>query len=223
MTGQALPVNLYDQGVAPSPPPIVVKLGGSVVRSSELQAWLDAIASSPRPIVVVPGGGALADEVRASQAELGFGDGAAHRMALLAMDQLAWAIAGLRPGFEVGGTEASLRRSLDRGRVAVWAPYSLVASRRDIPQSWTVTSDSLALWLARRLGAGRCYVIKSIERQRAEFSAVELARDGVVDSAFPAMLRDSGLPAILLGRGDQAAFAASLSDRREGICGATID
>ena len=60
---------------------------------------------------------------------------------------------GLRAGFEVGDTEDALRASLAHGRVAVWAPYGLVAGRSDIPQSWTMTSDSLALWLARRLGA----------------------------------------------------------------------
>ena len=47
---------------------------------------------------------------------LGFGDAAAHRMALLAMDQLAWAIAGLRQGFTVGATEAELRDALERGQ-----------------------------------------------------------------------------------------------------------
>ncbi|MGB6908113.1 MAG: uridylate kinase [Methyloceanibacter sp.] len=213
---------IVEQRLAPAPRPVVVKLGGSVVRSSELQAWLDAIAASARPIVVVPGGGALADEVRVSQAELGFGDGAAHRMALLAMDQLAWAVAGLRPGLEVGDTEAALRRSLDQGRVAVWAPYALVAGRTDIAQSWTVTSDSLALWLARRLGAERCFVSKSVHRQRAAFSSEPLARDGVVDAAFPAMVKDAGLPISLLGRGDQAAFAQYLATD-EGSCGAIID
>jgi 5-(aminomethyl)-3-furanmethanol phosphate kinase len=203
--------------------PVVVKLGGSVVRSPELPAWLDAVAASELPIVIVPGGGALADEVRAAQARLGFGDGAAHRMALLAMDQLAWAVAGLRAGFEVGDTEEALRASLDHGRVAVWAPYSLVAGRSDIPQSWTVTSDSLALWLARRLGAACCYVIKSIDRRGAMFSAGQLARDGVVDEAFPAMVKDVGFPVFLLGRGDQEAFASCLSDKSRRSCGATID
>jgi len=219
---QALTTTLGERRLAPEPRPVVVKLGGSVIRSPELQAWLDAIAASARPIVVVPGGGALADEVRVAQAELGFGDGAAHRMALLAMDQLAWAVAGLRPGLEVGDTEAALRRSLDRGRVAVWAPYALVAGRTDIAQSWTVTSDSLALWLGRRMGAERCFVIKSIRRQRAAVSAEQLARDGVVDAAFPAMVKDAGLPISLLGRGDQAAFAHYLATG-EGNCGAIID
>ncbi|HSD93366.1 MAG TPA: uridylate kinase [Methyloceanibacter sp.] len=202
--------------------PIVVKLGGSVIRSDALVPWLDAIAAVTRPIVIVPGGGALADEVRACQSQLGFGDRAAHRMALLAMDQLAWAVAGLRPGFAVGTTEAELRAVLGRGEVAVWAPCDLVAERSDLEASWRLTSDSLALWLAARLGAPRCYLIKSIERRAAQMSAGQLARDGVVDAAFPDMLRESGVSAILLGRGDQQSFAACLTGQAE-RCGAAIE
>jgi dihydroneopterin aldolase len=192
--------------------PVVVKLGGSVVRSAELHPWLDAIAGARIPIVVVPGGGALADEVRACQSQLGFGDRAAHRMALLAMDQLAWAVAGLRPGFTVGATEPELRAALERGSVAVWAPYALVAERTDLEESWRLTSDSLALWLAGRIGAACCYLIKSIARTGKGASAAQLARDGVVDAAFPIMLKETGVAAVLLGRGDQPAFAASLAD-----------
>ena len=200
---------------------IVVKLGGSVVRSSELQSWLDAIAQGAGRVVVVPGGGALADEVRSSQSSLGFGDEAAHRMALLAMDQLAWAVAGLRSGFEVGDTEQALRDALERNQVAVWAPYTFVSGRSDIPQSWTVTSDSLALWLSGQLGAGSCYVIKSIARKFAAIGADQLARDGVVDAAFPSMLRQTAVNAYLLGRSDQTSFAKMLAGA--GACGASID
>jgi aspartokinase-like uncharacterized kinase len=205
--------------------PIVVKLGGSVVRSAELPRWLDAIAAAPAQVIVVPGGGALADEVRTCQAHLGFGDASAHRMALLAMDQLAWAVAGLRQGFEVGATEADLWAALDRGSVGVWAPYALIAERTDIEESWRLTSDSLALWLAGRIGAQRCYLIKSIARQQTRMGAEQLARDGIVDTAFPAMLKDAGVPAVLLGRGDQEAFAASLSGigAEASSCGAEID
>jgi dihydroneopterin aldolase len=201
--------------------PVVVKLGGSVVRSAELHAWLDAIAYARTAIVVVPGGGALAAEVRACQSQLGFGDRAAHRMALLAMDQLAWAVAGLRPGFTVGATEPELRAALERGSVAVWAPYALVTERSDLEESWRLTSDSLALWLAGRIGAKRCYLIKSIARTGKHASAAQLARDGIVDAAFPAMLQDTGVAAVLLGRGDQPAFASALAE--DAACGAAID
>jgi aspartokinase-like uncharacterized kinase len=201
--------------------PVVVKLGGSVVRSAELSAWLDVIAAARARIVVVPGGGALADEVRACQSQLGFGDRAAHRMALLAMDQLAWAVAGLRPGFGVGATEEELRAALESGSVAVWAPYVLVAERTDLEESWRLTSDSLALWLAGRIGAARCYLIKSIARTGKGASAAQLARDGIVDAAFPAMLEDTGVAAVLLGRGDQSAFTSALAEGA--ACGAAID
>ena len=201
--------------------PIVVKLGGSVIRSPDLSNWLDVIAAAPGPVVVVPGGGALADEVRTCQQQLGFGDAAAHRMALLAMDQLAWAVAGMRPGLEVVATEDALHEAIDRGHMAVWAPYTLIADRADVEANWRLTSDSLALWLAGRLGARRCYLIKSISRKSASFSAAQLARDGVVDEAFPSMLAETGVATSLLGRGDQQALAACLADNGPG--GASIE
>jgi len=98
----------------------------------------------------------------------------------------------------------------------------LIAERTDIEESWRITSDSLALWLARRLGARCCYLIKSIARKpQKQVSAAQLARDCVVDAAFPAMLKEGGVSAVLLGRLDQAAFAAALSG--DGACGAEID
>jgi aspartokinase-like uncharacterized kinase len=224
MKGHALRAGAPPSRVAVEARPVVVKLGGSVVRSPELPSWLDVIAASPQPIIVVPGGGALADEVRACQSHLGFGDASAHRMALLAMDQLAWAVAGLRQGLEVGATEADLQAALDRGSVAVWAPYALIAERTDIEESWRLTSDSLALWLASRVGASRCYLIKSILRQRKRLGAEQLAREGIVDEAFPSVLKESRVPSFLLGRGDQDAFASALA--RPGCaesCGAEID
>lgn len=190
--------------------PLVVKLGGSVVRSGALTSWLEVIAGTNAPIIIVPGGGALADEVRSCQQQLGFGDASAHRMALLAMDQLAWAVAGLRPGFEVGTTEEVLRAILGRGHVAVWAPSALIAGRTDIEATWRLTSDSLALWLAGKLGADTCYLIKSVAGMRGTRGAQALASEGVVDEAFPAMLAGSGIRAVIFGQGDQQALAGKL-------------
>jgi hypothetical protein len=46
----------------------------------------------------------------------------------------------------------------------------------------------------------------------------------VVDAAFPDMLKDTGVKAFLLGRGDQHAFTASLGGPDQvGSCGAEID
>ena len=205
--------------------PIVVKLGGSVVRSAELAAWLDAIARRRVPIVVVPGGGALADEVRACQAALGFGDRAAHRMALLAMDQLAWAVAGLRQGFAVGATEAELARRARARRGGGLGALRLdrrAHRHRGILAAHLRQSGALA---RGRIGAARCYLIKSIARARATARAPrQLARDGIVDAAFPDMLKETGVPAVP-ARPRRPAGLRRRACRRGGPirCGAEID
>lgn len=192
-------------------PLAVVKLGGSIVRGGTLMGWLDVIMSARRPIVVVPGGGALADEVRQCQRDLGFGDATAHRMALLAMDQLAWAIAGMRPGYEVGTSFEELRTGLKRGHVVVWAPSAFLAGRTDVEATWRLTSDSLALWLAEKLGAASCCVVKSAPLAHGPLSADTLRRDGIVDEAFPEMLGESGVATAIFGRGDERGLAAFLA------------
>lgn len=196
----------------PSDAPLtVVKLGGSVVRGTALAGWLDIIGDAQRPIVLVPGGGALADEVRGCQRRLGFSDATAHRMALLAMDQLAWAIAGLRSGYAVGTTLEELCGTLQDGRVAVWAPAAFIAGRPDVEATWRLTSDSLALWLAGKLEAAACCVVKSAAIARGTVSAPTLSRKGIVDEAFPAMLAETDVVTTMFGRGDETALAAYLS------------
>lgn len=214
--GGPLLKNLVRASVADAGGPVVVKLGGSVIRSPGLSKWLDVIATAPGPTVIVPGGGALANEVRSCQQQLGFGDPTAHRMALLAMDQLAWAVAGMRSGLNVVATEDALHEAIDRGQVAVWAPYTLISERSDVEANWRLTSDSLALWLAGRLGARSCYLIKSITRKSASLDAAQLVREGVVDEAFPAMLAETGMPTSLLGRGDQQELATCLANKAPG-------
>lgn len=76
--------------------------------------------------------------------------GDARRVALLALDQAAWAMAG-----PLGLTVADSRTELDwataERRAVVWAPTRLVADDPDVPAD----PLALALWLAGRLGAER--------------------------------------------------------------------
>ena len=48
-----------------------------------------------------------------------------------------------------------------------------------------MTSDSLALWLAARIRARRCVLVKSADATPGR-NAAALARLGLVDAAFPA-------------------------------------
>jgi dihydroneopterin aldolase len=177
---------------------IIVKVGGSHAFSKHLAAWLDALMLVAGRVVIVPGGGPFADAVRTAQPTMGFDDLAAHRMALLAMEQFGCALAGLRRSLSPAGSVAAIRAALRAGAVPVWAPTRMVLNAKDVPTSWDVTSDSLAAWLAGVLGA------------KLLLRAADLAARGVVDPCFPRFLAASGARAYLGGPSDHATFAAAV-------------
>lgn len=78
---------------------LVVKLGGSLYNTAELQHWLTTLEkySKQQSILIVPGGGPFAEHVRTAQNLHHFDDNHAHHMALLAMTQFAILIAGIEP------------------------------------------------------------------------------------------------------------------------------
>jgi aspartokinase-like uncharacterized kinase len=163
---------------------IVLKLGGSLAEGDGPRSWLDAVSAAGGGTVVVPGGGAFADAIRREQRRLGFSERAAHRMALLAMEQYGEILNDLMPSLVPCRTIAEMRRATSERHVAVWLPAEMALADRSIPESWDVTSDSLAAWLARRLGAQALVLVKSAAAPRP-LDPVALASQGLVDMAFP--------------------------------------
>ena len=198
----------------------VIKLGGSHAFAPHLPRWIEAIAMHRGRIVLVPGGGPFADAVRAAQPKMGFDDGAAHRMALLAMEQYGCALASGRKRFSLAETRAAIDRALALRQVPVWLPTRMVLAAPEIPWSWDVTSDSLAAWLAGKIGARRLLLVKH-DATAGTVRARELLRRGVVDKAFPRFLRASRIPAIVLGPANHAALGDLI--RGTASVGAQID
>lgn len=165
----------------------VVKLGGSLIDAAELRSCLGAVAERLRPCLVVPGGGPFADAVRAAQARLGVDDLAAHRMAILAMQQYGLLLQALEPRLRLVERAAEIAALVHERAAGVWLPWAMAGRDGSIPASWDVTSDSLALILATRLGAARLLLVKAAAVPGAAPSLAELARAGLVDAAFPGL------------------------------------
>lgn len=161
----------------------VVKLGGSHAFSPHLLAWLRAIEAVAGRAILVPGGGPFADAVRTAQPAMGFDDVAAHDMALLAMAQYGRALVALGRGLVMADSLGAMHAALAVARVPVWSPMAMLRDA-DIPASWAVTSDSLALFLARLLNAERVVLVKP-RAAAADANFPELVREGLVDEAFP--------------------------------------
>lgn len=165
----------------------VIKVGGSLTGDPGLPQWLAALAGH-RNAVVVPGGGPFADTVRTSQARWGFDDATAHHMALLAMTQYGLQLCALEPRLCAAADSGAIHRTLEYGRVPVWIPERMAAAEPTLARDWSVTSDSLAAWLADRLGADGLLLIKSAPGPYPE-TPEALAAAGLVDAAFPRYCR----------------------------------
>jgi aspartokinase-like uncharacterized kinase len=180
----------------------VAKLGGSYAFSPALRSWLGAIAGAGG-IVIVPGGGPFADVVRETQPKMGFDDRAAHAMALLAMAQFGNALASIGGdlGFAIAESRAEIEHALAERRIPVWSPYAVLRGASDVPASWAVTSDSLALWLAETIGAPQVLLIKSRAAPQAATVPL-LVADGLLDQGFPEFLARYTGAVFLAGPGD---------------------
>ena len=201
------------RGAGTLPGPNVVKLGGSLHDAVELGGWLATLAEAPGPArVVVPGGGPFADAVRAAQERLGFDGLAAHRMAILAMQQYGLLLQAREPRLALLETEAEMR-ALPPGAGGVWLPWRLAGLEPGIEASWDVTSDSLALWLARRLGSPRLLLVKSAALPAGQASAGELTAAGVLDEAFPGLAAGYEGDVRCVGRGSAGAMVDLLAGR----------
>jgi 5-(aminomethyl)-3-furanmethanol phosphate kinase len=187
----------------------VVKLGGSHASGAHLKDWLTAIAAEAGSIAIVPGGGPFADAVRTAQAGIGYDDRAAHVMALMAMAQFGCALQSLNPVLRMAASRSAILHALKERKVPVWSPEQM-ARAAGLPETWDLTSDSLAAWLAGALGAGRLLLIKHGHFETETVDAHDLAARGVVDPLFPRYLKESGVRAWLAGPTDSARLAEGL-------------
>jgi aspartokinase-like uncharacterized kinase len=164
----------------------VIKLGGSLFRTPELRQWLELLdkASHNEVVVVVPGGGPFADEVRHAQRLHNFSDSSAHHMALLAMAQFGLLIADLAPKSQLFYFHEQSIDSLKPG-LHVWLPDRQLLARDDIPHSWDISSDSLALWLSQQLDADELVMIKRSTVVSSRIQA--LIQHGVIDKGFTSL------------------------------------
>ena len=193
---------------AESPPPLVIKVGGSLAETGLLKDALHRIAAATRPVVVVPGGGQFADKVRDLQRAVGFDDAAAHRLAMLGMHQMAEVFMTLEPRLQEAANLDAISQTLGQGGIPLWVPLPMMERDTTITPGWDTTSDSLAARLAELLGSPLA-LLKSASVVPGA-SAVALSGDGVVDRAFPAAIARSDLDWRIFGPEDDAAFEAYL-------------
>jgi len=95
-----------------------------------------------------------------------------------------------------------------------WLVVQLVGESHLVLRAISALVIALSVWLAAALGADTLLLVKSAEPPRAAkpISAEKLARLGLVDAAFPAMLRGRPVTVRILGPRDREALIRGLAE-----------
>lgn len=147
----------------------VFKLGGSLLGLPDLVDRLRAVlarSADPRPLLIV-GGGAAADLVRKWDQAHHLGDERAHWLALHAMYFNEALLLELLPEAHSAVDRSEAERSWELGQIPILRAVEFLRREEasegsSLPHNWSVTSDSVAAWVARRLCADRLVLLKSV-------------------------------------------------------------
>lgn len=186
----------------------VIKLGGSLLGSQELRHWLRLVAQyGDGRVVIVPGGGVFADVVRNVYQQTPMTETCAHALAVSAMNQFGTLLIDQEPRLVPAHSELEIAERSWQHRGIVWMPSKMVMTDGDdIPHSWDVTSDSLALWLAKKLSAEHLILVKSTPPPRNNSLEAMMAQ-GLIDLAFSQFGAGSQVKSWVVDKGDHTAFS----------------
>ena len=126
---------------------MIIKIGGSVAKE------LDSLGSEIHNLskcLIVPGGWIFADKVRVIDRMEPLNPSASHWMAILSMNIYGYYLADI---LDIELLEPSKLEDLKNlSGVKVVLPYIILKKYDELPHTWDVTSDSISIWLASKVG-----------------------------------------------------------------------
>ena len=143
----------------------VIKIGGSLSRGTGLPSLCREISrlGEIHSLLVVPGGGKFADQVRDAYRQYHISETAAHRMALLAMDQYGYVLNKLVKDSYMICDPAAVHETAETRRTAILLPSEFIVRSDPLPNSWQVTSDTIAAWIAQAVSCPRLVLLKDVD------------------------------------------------------------
>ena len=144
----------------------VVKIGGSLALYPEKLRMLCSklsAAAKKQNILVVPGGGEFADIVRIVDKRFSLSDSASHQMAILGMDQYGLLLSDLIKNSHVINQLEHAQNVLDSHKLPFFLPSNFMLKNNPLENSWDVTSDSIAVYLANQLHTEKVLLVTDVD------------------------------------------------------------
>jgi aspartokinase-like uncharacterized kinase len=144
----------------------VIKVGGSLAEEpTVLRALcntLGKIAEKYR-ITIVPGGGRFADIVREFDRQYALSPEISHRMAILGMDQFGLSLSQFIPNSCATYLLTDAKQLSEIRVVPIFLPSRLAFQNDQVEHSWSVTSDSIAAYVAGLLHVNKVILVTDVD------------------------------------------------------------
>lgn len=204
----------------------VIKLGGSLLaKARELVHFLGGYAErNAISIVIIPGGGPFAEEIKRLPEKEAISDDAAHWMAVLAMHQYGFFLADDNPDIPV---VESMDEIQNAGHICIVLPYKILKDDDSLPHTWDVTSDTIAAFIAEKLGEKSFIKVTAVDGILDEDGSlinrihpkelIEKEHTGCVDAELPGFLLRHNMSCVIVN-GNFSERIIEVIKGRETVC-----
>jgi aspartokinase-like uncharacterized kinase len=144
----------------------VIKVGGSLAeKPTALKALGNKLSEIAEgySIVVVPGGGKFADALRECNQQYTLSADAAHKMAILGMNQFGLLLSQVMPNSCTTYAVGDAKRLSEGKTVPIFLPSRLMFRENPLEASWDVTSDAIAAYIASQLNAHKLILATNVD------------------------------------------------------------
>jgi 5-(aminomethyl)-3-furanmethanol phosphate kinase len=144
----------------------VIKIGGSLAANPDKLRALCvklSILSEDFGLVAVPGGGEFADAIRDADKRFALSPWASHRMAILGMDAYGFLLADITPISILADSAEKAKMGVAAKKRVIFLPSRLMLAEDPLENSWDVTSDSIAAYVAEKLHAKKILLLTDVD------------------------------------------------------------
>lgn len=188
---------------------LILKISGHLIKypnalSELVNTILNAQKSNDILIVLIPGGSVFSDLVNELQARLKFNDDIAHWMAIKAMEVYGSYISNMFSSIIMEVYDLSTINSFnDLTKIPLLMPYRLIKNMDELPHSWDVTSDSIAIYLAHKLGLHKAIMAKLVDgivrngKMLRRVNVDEVLNTNVIDNYSKTLIKTLSIKVII--------------------------
>jgi hypothetical protein len=176
---------------------IVIKIGGSFIKVDNIELLKNiieviedtAFEEKNIKMIIVNGGGRAADLVRNFDSVSKLKAKNAHFAAISAVELNAYLISDFFKEFSFFSQNISLPN-----RINIFLPLLYYKNFDPLPNSWQVTSDTMALETAERISADKLILLKQKDtinnENTSSIRADKLSESGLIDKYFPILFEE---------------------------------